>query len=102
VAFLNGTGERKVRGGFGGQGCFGEGGGCHVREKRVRGGTGGLFEGHGGSVARGKEGRVALRVRPCGRRTREQNGVPGAAVGSTGRLVVAPGRQARTAPLPRE
>jgi hypothetical protein len=30
-----------------------------VRGKRARGGTGGLSEGHGGSAARGREGRVA-------------------------------------------
>jgi hypothetical protein len=95
VAFLNGVGEKRVSVGFGGRGCFGEGEGCRVREKRVRGGTGGLFDGPGSSVARGIEGRAALQAHPCGRRTREQKGVPGMAVGSAGWLVVAPNHQAR-------
>jgi hypothetical protein len=43
--------------------------GFRVREKTVRGGVDGLFEGHGGSVARGKEGRGASTWR------REEHGI---------------------------
>jgi hypothetical protein len=73
--------------------------GFRVREKTVRGGVDGLFEGHGGSVARGKEGRGrphgggrsmgswfdAVR-RLCRRRQRARGGGGLANRGARGRL----------------
>jgi hypothetical protein len=53
-----------------------------VREKRARGGAGGLFEGHGSLVAWGRVGRGA-----CGcidvEEEEGRRGGPGAAVGGT-------------------
>jgi hypothetical protein len=75
----------ELKKGFGGQGYQGasvRGGGFRVREKRARGGAGGLFEGHGSLVAWGRVGRGA-----CGcidvEEEEGRRGGPGAAVGST-------------------